>query len=152
MAPVRDLRAAGVNVALACDGPSCNNGQDMIECMKDAALLQKVVSRDPSALVAADVFAMATLGGARSLGLGDRLGRLTEGYLADVVLIDTTVPHRTPMHDPMAALVYSARGADVRTVLVGGDVVVRDGQMQTLDEEATVRHARQRAARARGLM
>lgn len=148
VAPVPKLRAAGVNVGLACDGPACNNAQDMIECMKYAALLQKVVSRELEVLVAGEVFRMATHGGAQALGMGDRLGVLAEGYLADVVVIDATGPHMTPIHDPMAALVYSARGADVRTVLVGGSVVVRDGEVQTLDEEATLHHARERAARA----
>ena len=149
VAPVPALMRAGVNVGLACDGPACNNGQDMIEAMKDAALLHKVVTREPQALVARDVFAMATRHGARSVGMGDRLGVLKEGYLADVVLIDCARPHLTPLGDPQAALVYAARGADVQTVLVHGDVVVRDGEVTTLDEADIRRRARERAQRAR---
>ena len=145
VAPVPALMRAGVNVGLACDGPACNNGQDMIEAMKDAALLHKVVTREPQALVARDVFAMATRHGARSVGMGDRLGVLKEGYLADVVLIDCARPHLTPLGDPQAALVYAARGADVQTVLVHGDVVVRDGEVTTLDEADIRRRARERA-------
>jgi 5-methylthioadenosine/S-adenosylhomocysteine deaminase len=148
VAPVPALLRAGVNVGLACDGPSCNNGQDMIEAMKAAALLQKVVTRDPQALVARDVFAMATRHGAASVAMGDRLGVLKEGFLADVVMIDCGVPHMTPLGDPQAALVYSARGADVRTVLVGGEVVVRDGEVTTLDEAEVRRDATERARRA----
>ncbi|MGH9116884.1 MAG: amidohydrolase family protein [Acidimicrobiales bacterium] len=149
VAPIPALLDAGVNVGLACDGPACNNGQDMIEAMKDAALLHKVVTRDASAMVAQQVFEMATTGGAAAIGLGDRLGRLEPGYLADVVLVDTNAAHLTPIHDPLAALVYSARGSDVRTVIVDGDVVVRDGSVLTLDEPEVLARARRRAAAAR---
>lgn len=151
VAPVPELRAAGINLGLACDGPACNNGQDMIETMKDAALLHKAVTRQPDVLVARDVFQMATRGGARAIGMGDRLGAIRPGFLADLVLIETRTPHLTPMHDPLAALVYSARGSDVRTVLVDGEVVVRDGTVTTLDEQQVLARARERAGRARRL-
>jgi len=148
VAPVPKLIRAGVNVGLACDGPACNNGQDMIEAMKDGALLQKVVARDPEALVAGDVFAMATRRGARSVGMDGRLGKLKEGHLADVVLIDCAVPHLTPLGNAQAAVVYAARSADVRTVIVDGQIVVRDGRVTTLDEESVRAQARERAQRA----
>lgn len=145
IAPIPQLRAAGVLLGLGCDGPACNNGQDMIENMKYAALLQKAVTRRADAVVAAEVFRMATAGGASAIGLGDRLGRLAPGFLADVVLIDARRPHLTPMHDPLAALVYGARSSDVDTVLVGGRMVVRHGRVQTLDEQQVVRDVAQRA-------
>ncbi len=151
VSPVPRLRDAGINVGLACDGPACNNAQDMIEAMKDAALLHKVTSGDAETLVANDVFLMATGNGARSIGLGGRLGVLAEGHLADVVLLDARAPHLTPMNDPLAALVYSARGADVRSVLVGGRVVVRDREVTTLDEQAVRARAQERAERARSI-
>jgi 5-methylthioadenosine/S-adenosylhomocysteine deaminase len=94
---------------------------------------------------------MATRAGARSIGLGGRLGALARGHLADVVLLDARAPHLTPMNDPLAALVYSARGADVHTVLVNGRVVVRDGQVTTLDERAVRARAQERAERARSI-
>jgi 5-methylthioadenosine/S-adenosylhomocysteine deaminase len=149
VAPVPALRAAGVPIGLGCDGPACNNGQDMIENMKYAALLQKAVSRRADVVVAEEVFRMATHGGATAIGLGDRLGVLAPGYLADVVLVDARGPHMTPLHDPLAALVYSARASDVDTVLVGGAVVVRGGVVQTLDERQAVRDVAQRAAAVR---
>jgi 5-methylthioadenosine/S-adenosylhomocysteine deaminase len=149
VAPIPQLRAAGVLLGLGCDGPACNNGQDMIENMKYAALLQKAVTRQADAVVAAEVFRMATVGGAAAVGLGDRLGRLTPGFIADVVLIDTRGPHLTPMHDPLAALVYGARGSDVDSVLVGGRVVVRHGEVQTVDEQQVVRDVEQRARAVR---
>lgn len=149
IAPIPELRDAGVLLGLGCDGPACNNGQDMIENMKYAALLQKAASRQADVVVAAEVFRMATAGGAAAIGLGDRLGRLAPGLLADVVLIDVRRPHLTPMHDPLAALVYGARSSDVDTVLVGGRVVVRHGVVQTLDEQQVVRDVAQRARAAR---
>ncbi|MGE3254177.1 amidohydrolase family protein [Pseudonocardia sp.] len=149
VAPVPALRAAGVPLGLGCDGPACNNGQDMIENMKYAALLQKAVSRRADVVVAEEVFRMATHGGATAIGLGDRLGMLAPGFLADVVLVDARGPHMTPLHDPLAALVYSARGSDVDTVLVGGSVVVRGGVAQTVDEQQVVRDVARRAAAVR---
>lgn len=151
VAPIPKIRAAGINLGLACDGPACNNGQDMIEAMKDAALLQKAVTRQPDVIVARDVFEMATRGGARAIGMGDMLGAIRSGFLADLVLIETRAPHLTPLHDPLAALVYSARGSDVRTVIVGGEIVVQDGTVTTLDEEGVLARARERADRARRL-
>jgi 5-methylthioadenosine/S-adenosylhomocysteine deaminase len=149
VAPVPKLLEAGVNVGLACDGPACNNGQDMIEAMKDAALLHKVVAKDAGVLSAGDVFKMATRGGARAIGMGDQLGMIKEGFLADLVLIDLRAPHLTPVHDPLAALVYSARGSDVSMVLVDGELAVRDGRVTLLDEERIRARARERAERAR---
>jgi 5-methylthioadenosine/S-adenosylhomocysteine deaminase len=151
VAPIPKVRAAGINLGLACDGPACNNGQDMIEAMKDAALLQKAVTRQPDVILAQDVFEMATRGGARAIGMGDKLGTIRPGFLADLVLIETRAPHLTPLHDPLAALVYSARGSDVRTVIVGGETVVKDGTVTTLDEDEVLARARERANRARRL-
>lgn len=151
VAPIPKVRAAGINLGLACDGPACNNGQDMIEAMKDAALLQKAVTRQPDVILAQDVFQMATGGGARAIGMGDTLGAIRPGFLADLVLIETRAPHLTPLHDPLAALVYSARGSDVRTVIVDGEIVVKDGTVTTLDEEEVLARARERANRARRL-
>ncbi|MBD0282055.1 MAG: amidohydrolase [Thermoleophilaceae bacterium] len=151
VSPVPRLREAGINVGLACDGPACNNAQDMIEAMKDAALLHKVTSGEAETLAAQDVFLMATRNGAPSIGLGSGLGALAEGHLADIVMLDAQTPHLTPMHDPLAALAYSARGADVHTVLVNGRVVVRQGEVTTLDEPAIRARANERAARARSI-
>lgn len=149
IAPVPEMRAAGITIGLACDGPACNNTQDMFQVMKDAALLQKVSRRDPSVLGAADVFSMATAGGAEACGMGDRVGRLAPGMVADVVLVDTYSSHLRPLHDPLAALVYSARAADVNTVIVGGRVVVRDRVLLTIDERAVIARAQERADQLR---
>jgi 5-methylthioadenosine/S-adenosylhomocysteine deaminase len=149
VAPISKLRSAGINIGLACDGPACNNTQDMIQVMKDAALLQKVVSLQPDALIAKDVFAMATRGGARAIGMGSSLGSIQPGFLADLISIDTEVPHLTPMHDPIATLVYSARGSDVETVIIDGRIVMQDRSITTVDETEILVKARERAVRAR---
>jgi 5-methylthioadenosine/S-adenosylhomocysteine deaminase len=149
VAPIPQLRMAGINIGLACDGPACNNTQDMIQVMKDAALLQKVVTRKPETLIAKDVFAMATRGGARAIGMGSSLGSIQAGFLADIILINTLVPHLTPIHDPIAALVYSARGSDVHTVIIDGRIVMQNRTLTTVDESEILAKARERAARAR---
>jgi 5-methylthioadenosine/S-adenosylhomocysteine deaminase len=149
VAPIPKLREKNINLGLASDGPACNNTQDMIQVMKDAALLQKVVSRQAESLSARDVFHMATRGGARAIGMGSRLGSIQPGFLADLILIDTRVPHMTPMHDAIATLVYSARGSDVQTVIVDGRVVMRDKEILTLDERQVLTRARERAKKAR---
>lgn len=149
VSPVPEMRAAGITMGLACDGPACNNTQDMFEVMKDAALLHKVTRLDSGVLTAADVFAMATTGGAQAAGLGDSVGCLAPGRTADIVLVDTLSSHMRPLHDPMAALVYSARAADVDTVLVGGRVVVRNREILTVDEKSVIRRAQTRAEELR---
>lgn len=143
IAPVVKLQAAGVNVALGTDNP--NNNNDMLEAMKFAGLLQKVGTLDPLAAPAADVLEMATINGARALKMDDRIGSLEVGKQADLILVDMRRPHNTPVHDPVAALVYSAGGADVTHVMVAGDLRLRDGQITFLDERGLVDDAQVRA-------
>jgi 5-methylthioadenosine/S-adenosylhomocysteine deaminase len=143
IAPVMKLQAAGVNVALGTDNP--NNNNDMFEAMKFAGLLQKVGTLDPLATPAADVLEMATINGARAMHMEDRIGSLEVGKQADIVLVDMRRPHNTPVHDPVAALVYSANGADVTHVMVAGEFRLRDGQVTFLDERGLVDDAQRRA-------
>jgi 5-methylthioadenosine/S-adenosylhomocysteine deaminase len=148
-APVLKMREAGIRVGLACDGPACNNSQDMFEVMKNASLLHKVTSGDAEALTAADVFAMATREGAAACGLGDKVGSLEVGKAADIVLVDTMSSHLRPIHDPLATLVYSARAADVDMVIVDGEVLVEGGQVLGIDERALIFEAQRRAEELR---
>ena len=148
-APVLKMRKAGIRVGLACDGPACNNTQDMFEVMKDASLLHKVSSGDAEALTAEDVFLMATREGAHACGLGEKVGSLEIGKAADIVLVDTMASHLRPIHDPLATLVYSARAADVGTVIVDGEVVVEEGKVLTTDERTLIRQAQIRATELR---
>jgi cytosine/adenosine deaminase-related metal-dependent hydrolase len=131
-----------VNVALGADGAPCNNMLDPFVEMRLAALLQKPLE-DPRALAAPQALELATLGGARALGMEDRLGSLEPGKLADVVTVDRSHPSVATVQDPYSALVYSCTGRDVRHVLVGGELVVHNGQHQKLDHQAVIEEARQ---------
>jgi 5-methylthioadenosine/S-adenosylhomocysteine deaminase len=131
--PVNDLLNAGVTTALGTDGPASNNNLDMWEEMRTASFLAKVRSGDPQALNAHDVIKMATTGGARALGLDDEVGKLVPGMKADVIVIDMNQPHLTPTYNYVSNLVYSARGSDVRDVIINGKVVVRDHKLVSAD-------------------
>ena len=117
--------------------------------MDFAAKLHKSARNDASAMPARTVFEMATLGGARALGMADRIGSLEPGKLADVVLIETRTPALTPRYDPYSLLVYAVKGGDVRTVLVDGQVLVRDRRFMRADAEQVMQRAREIQARIR---
>ncbi len=134
VAPVRDLREAGVIVALGSDGPANNDCFDLFGEMKAACLLQNLSRRAPGTLRAEDALEMATIGGARAIGQADDIGSLEEGKRADIVLVDLAHPHSWPVHDPVSNLVYAARGANVATVIVNGEVLMRDGVVTVCDE------------------
>ena len=152
VAPVRDYRNAGVAIGVGTDGPASNNSLDVLADLKIAALLHKGVGQVPREMPAADVVAMATVDGAAILGLGDELGRLAPGYLADVILVDATGAHLTPFHphDPAQAyahLVYSAKSTDVRTVIVDGRIRMLDGAIAGLDEKSVIEGAQRASSR-----
>jgi 5-methylthioadenosine/S-adenosylhomocysteine deaminase len=142
---VVDWRRRGIPIALATDGPGSNNSQDMLEVLKFTACLQKVDQLDATALLPHQVLEMAYAGGARAMGLGEDIGRLAPGALADIVLVNLRRPHISPVHSVPSALVYNANGNDVDTVLVGGQVLVRGGRLTTLDEAGLIADC-QRAA------
>ena len=147
--PVPRLAAAGVNLALGTDGAASNNDLDMVGEMRTAALLGKLSAGDATACPAAEVLRMATLGGARSLGLSDRIGSLEPGKSADVAAIDLGGPDTQPVYHPVSQIVYAATRAHVREVWVAGRRVVREGVVETLDATETVREAREWRARIR---
>jgi 5-methylthioadenosine/S-adenosylhomocysteine deaminase len=140
--PVVDFLAAGHPVGLATDGAASNNSQDLFEEMDTAAKLQKIARMDPRALPAVQVVEMATVGGARALHLGERIGSLEVGKKADLILVDTGGPHATPMYDVYSQLVYALRASDVKTVIVAGKVLMENRRMLTLDEEKILCEAR----------
>ena len=147
LCPVPRLAAAGVNVALGTDGAASNNDLDMLGEMRTAALLGKLAAGDATACPAADVLRMATLGGARSLGLDDRIGSLEPGKSADAAAIDLRGPDTQPVYNPISQVVYAATRAHVREVWVAGRRVVRGGVLETLDAAETVREAQEWRAR-----
>jgi len=144
VAPVVALRAAGVNVGLGTDGPAgSNNNLDMVEEMASAARLQKVSRGDPKALSARDVLEMATITGARVLGLDDKIGTLEAGKRADVVLIDLEQPKSQPVYAVESAIVYAASGSSVVTTICDGKILMRNGKMLTVNEKAAMAKAKE---------
>ena len=153
IAPVAEMRARGISVSLGADGAACNNRLDIFDEMRLAATLQ-AVRKAPGALPARDVVWMATREGARALGLDAEIGSIETGKKADLVLLDRDRPHLCPSPDPWSAIVYSARGTDVRTVLVDGEVLVHDFALTRQDAAAvtaTGRSAAVELARRAGL-
>jgi 5-methylthioadenosine/S-adenosylhomocysteine deaminase len=132
IAPVAAMRARGIHVSLGADGAACNNHLDMFTEMRLAALLQ-AVTQGPGALTARDALAMATRGGATALGLDADIGSIEAGKRADLIVIDRDRPHLLPGLDPYSTIVYAARATDVRATIVGGEVLVRDGQAVRVD-------------------
>lgn len=142
---VPQMLASGVNVALGCDGGPSNNDYDLVREMKLAAILHKAVSNDPLIVPAETVLEMATINGARSLGLEKEIGSLEVGKKADLVVIDLDRLHTTPSPNPISSLVYAATGGEVDTVVVDGQIVVEQGQLLTLDEDEVMHVAREHA-------
>lgn len=131
IAPVAALLAAGVNVGLGTDGAASNNRLDMFEEMRLAALIGKVARGDASSINAAQAFTMATLGGARAVGLGEHVGSIEVGKSADLIAVGLSSPAMTPLFDPVSHLVYAASRADVTEVWVAGKRRVADGKLTT---------------------
>jgi 5-methylthioadenosine/S-adenosylhomocysteine deaminase len=140
------MRARGITVSLGADGAACNNRLDMFEEMRLAATLQ-AMRRHPGALAARDALWMATRAGARTLGLEDEIGALQVGKRADIIVVDRNRPHLAPGPDAYSTLVYAARGTDVRTTIVDGELLVDEFVPTRIDRGAVVEEARE-AARA----
>ena len=148
-APVAAYLRAGVALGLGTDGAASNNDLDMFEAMRMASLLHKLQNTDPRAVSAATALEMATLGGARAMGLDKEIGSLEVGKRADVILVDVSGARQTPMYDPISHLVYVVRGDDVRTTIVNGRVLMRDRKVLSLNAPAILAEARQWAAKVR---
>ena len=150
IALVGSMLEKGVTVGLGTDGCASNNNLDLFGEMDTAAKLAKVANLDPTLLDARTVLKMATIGGARVIGLEDRVGTIEAGKKADIIIVDTNTPHMTPLYNPYSQLVYSATGGDVRDVIVNGKIVYRDRQFITLERDeimSEVRRITRRLAR-----
>ena len=133
VAPIVSYRKKGISVAFGTDGSASNNDLSLFGAMDVGTKLQKLVSGDNTAMVAADALRCATWEGARALGLGDLTGSIEVGKAADVILIDTRHPHLQPLHDLRSHLVYSTQGLEVDTVICQGRVLMRGQKFLTLD-------------------
>lgn len=147
IAKVPEMIRAGVNVSLGCDGGPSNNCYDMIREMKTASLLQKARLLDPLVMDAETVLEMATINGAKALGLEREIGTVEVGKKADLIILGLDKPHLTPSFDPVSHLVYAAEGTDVHTVMIDGKIVMENREPRTLDEKRILENANRRAER-----
>jgi 5-methylthioadenosine/S-adenosylhomocysteine deaminase len=143
VAPLPRMLAAGVKVGLGTDGCASNNNLDIFQEMDTAAKLHKVHQGDPALSSALQVAAMATKGGAAALGMTQVLGSLEPGKKADLIVIDLNQPHLTPMYEPCSHLVYAARGADVRDVVIDGSIIMRQRRLLDVDEQEVMAKVRE---------
>ncbi len=134
--PVHSLQEAGVNTTLGTDGAASNNDLDMMCEMRTAALLGKCVAGNSSALAAHKVLEMATLNGAKALGIAEKTGSLKPGKAADIVAIDLSVPETTPVFHPISQIIYSAGRNQVTDVWVAGKQLLKERQLLTINQEA----------------
>jgi len=142
IAPVPDMLARGLAVGLGTDGSASNNDLDLFQEMDLAAKIHKVTQLDPTVMSAETVVRMATIEGARVLGLDALIGSVETGKRADLILVDMNQPHLTPLYNPYSHLVYAVRGADVKTSIIDGRIVMENRRLLTIDLAAAMEKVR----------
>jgi 5-methylthioadenosine/S-adenosylhomocysteine deaminase len=135
VAPVVEMLRQGVNVALGTDGAASNHSQDLFDTMKTASLLQKVHHQNAGVIKPYQVLKMATSGGAKALGLDSLCGTIEVGKRADLILVNIDTVHHQPVNDIFSQIVHCAKASDVQTVIVDGEIVMRDRQLTQLDDK-----------------
>jgi len=146
-APLVAMRQAGVPVGLATDGAVSNNTLDVWESLRLMAMTQKQAHSSPEVMTIPQVLDIATRSSAQVIGLGDRIGAIEPGFLADIILVDTSGPHVQPLHSITASLVYATRASDVQTVIVDGRVIMRDRKLLSLNREEIIEQVNRAMAR-----
>jgi len=142
VARVVEMLRQGVNVALGTDGAASNHSQDLFDTMKAASLLQKVHHQDAGVIKPYEVLKMATIGGAKALGLDVLCGTIEVGKRADLILVNIDTVHHQPVNDIFSQLVHCAKASDVETVIVDGEIVMRDRQLTCLDDKKILADAK----------
>jgi 5-methylthioadenosine/S-adenosylhomocysteine deaminase len=143
VAPVAAMIRAGITVGLGTDGCASNNDLDLFCEMETAAKAAKVFDRDPLSLDGGTALGLATTGGAAVMGLEGEIGTLEKGKKADMIIVETGVPHLCPIYDPVSTLVYSANGSDVRDVIVNGRILMRKREFTTIDADEVMGKVRE---------
>jgi 5-methylthioadenosine/S-adenosylhomocysteine deaminase len=143
-APIVEMLARGISVSLGADGAPCNNRLDMFTEMRTAALIQKAL-HGAETLAALTMLRMATIDGARALGLDKEIGSIEVGKRADLTLLNLEALHTTPHPDPISTIAYAAEATDVETVIIDGKVVMRECELTTLDQQAVLRAAKEQS-------
>jgi 5-methylthioadenosine/S-adenosylhomocysteine deaminase len=141
-APIPQMLKAGLRVGLGTDGAASNNDLNLWEEMDTAAKLHKLIAKDPTVVSAREALEMATLGGARAIHLEKEIGSLEAGKRADLIIVDLSAPHLTPMYNLYSHLVYATKASDVTDTIVNGRVLMRERRLLTIDEQATKAQAR----------
>ncbi len=141
IAPIPELLSRGIHPSLGTDGASSNNNLNIFEEINLAALIHKGNSGDPTTISAYRTLQMATIYGAEALGIDKKTGSLSPGKDADLIIINTDVPHLQPMHDPISAVVYSCQASDVDTVICQGKTLMGHRELLTLDEQTIIDRA-----------
>lgn len=144
-APIDKLLKGGINVALGTDGPSSNNNQNMFEEMSLAGLINKGINHDSTSVPAMVALKMATINGAKALGLDNDIGSIETGKKADIILIDMKKSHFYPKNNVASAMVYSAQSSDVDTVIVDGKILMENREIRTIDVEKVMYNAEKHA-------
>ncbi len=144
-APIPDMLMAGITVGLGCDGPASNNNHNMIHSLKFGALIHKGYHQDATIMTAEKVLEMATIDGARAIGLDLEIGSIEVGKKADLVVLNFDNFCARPMHSPLSTLVYSALGNEPETVIIDGQIVLKDRQMQTVSEAEVLKQSQKAA-------
>lgn len=152
VAPVPEMLKAGITVGLGTDGCASNNTLDMIKEMSTAAKLHKVARLDPTVMNAQTVVRMATIEGAKALGMGKITGSLEVGKKADIIILGLNKPHLTPLYSEYSHLVYAASGADIDTVIINGKVVMENRSLLTIDETEVMQKVREIAVNIKNSM
>jgi 5-methylthioadenosine/S-adenosylhomocysteine deaminase len=143
VAPVKDMLDAGIPVSIGTDTTAANDNMDIFEAMRIAGMLQKVTQNDPSVLPAYEALKMGTLGGAQALGRDQSIGSLARGKRADVILVELGGIHMQPINNLINNLVYSASAVnDVETVIVDGEIIVRENEFVSIDEEKVLKQSK----------
>jgi 5-methylthioadenosine/S-adenosylhomocysteine deaminase len=142
VAPVVEMLREGVNVGLGTDGAASNHSQDLFDTMKAASLLQKVHHQDAGVIKPYQVLHMATVGGAKALGLGEICGSIEVGKRADLILVDVDTVHSQPVNDIFSQIVHCAKASDVKTAIVNGEILMKDRQLIKLDDKKILADAK----------
>lgn len=135
IAPVQHLLQKGVNVSIGTDSSASNNALNLFRELSAVSLIHKAVSMDPTAVSAADAINLATVNGAKSLGLPEEIGAVKQGMKADLVILDIEMPQFYPRNNLVSALIYSANGSEVETVIINGSIVMEDRKLCLVDEQ-----------------
>ncbi len=141
ISPVPKMLSRGITVSLGTDSPCSNNTADMFEVMKTTAILHKGMNKDPTLMPAEQVLEMATTGGAKALSWENEIGSIEVGKKADLIILDFHKPHLCPMYNDTSHLIYAAKGSDVETAIISGNIVMENRKLTTLDVDRVMEDA-----------